>query len=1638
MAKKNAGLNSNNTFEQGINTDIQDFHSSNKAYTYARNAADNSATGDLGSIKNEPANKLCTSAPYKIIGTIHLENTQWVIFSTDNINSEIGLFDEKDCSYTTIVNAQCLNFKDSNLISGASRPTFDCSYRVYWQDNLNPDRSLDIQDVPWVQECEIIDDCEFCTDTEELDCDKILLESLIQQPCVTLERGPSGGNILNGSYYVQIAYAINGQVVTDYFLPSNILSLFEHGNINTSIIINVDNLDENFDEYEVVIVQQIAEKTSARSLGLYSTGQNKITVDFVDPTLPAVKLGNLIITNPIAERSEGIFSVGNYLFRTGITGKFDFNYQPWANQIVTKWQTIEYPHYYYRDGGTNVGYMRDEVYSFFIRWVYSTGDKSRSYHIPGRAPQQYVAPDGTGTYNEDDLYTAINDNNIENLQGTDPYVFEMFNTANGSTITPITLPDGGIVTAEGQMGYWQSEEIYPNDKPDVWDDLCGKPIRHHKFPENTLYESTGSSTITNHYTEDVIRILGVKFENIQPPVDNNGNVIPNIIGYEILRGSRDGNRTVLYKGLINNMREYEIPKEVIVGRQGLYPNYPFNSLLPDPFNSTDEVTYEPLTGNSGTQQFPNKYQNYFPNPNYSQNHFTFHSPDTMFNKPFLSMKELKIYGAMYGEAECNYSEVRNHPKHVFVTDLTFWVSVVFGVANAVGKAVGTKTFTKKGADYSKYPIFIGNPTNFADAFTNAAAGSGIFAGDASLTFTADEINDQLNQIIAAFTGIDNTENTLSGANAISAGANAIAGATGVTNKGIDISYTGKRTLPLYLKTIINIPTFNSDVAEGADALLNLIRNVSKKRNFATQFFGYCGYENFASPYTTNRRRLINEANYLDSQLQNYLTTHRINNILRPKTVALDTDASSIVEDLVGNLADNTFKNILLSDQPDANKPFEIFTRRASSHYVALKTRLRSQYGKLNNIRQLPASYCTLEYNGTTTESTTIFGGDVYIGKYQEKNTFYHFYRWLYDLPDFAEWNYHLYDAVQHTAFWMDTEPFDYMEFVTSIGNAFQSAVQTDGSAVTTFFQNLVTPSDKHCFDRVSGADDGASLIDGNGIFTVRNAYMYLFHSSVRDFFVETELNIDHRDYLDSNAGKHWDALQNLQEMFDPSIIEAGNVYKLDRSLSVNELPYTKISWSLLQDNDYDPVKYETCYTDYPLRLLYSLPQQVSLKQDNWSVFLANNRKDFRSKVVSIKAIQRTGILLLFQNDSPGIYPGVDELQLKSGTSITVGDGGLFTREMQRLSNSDQEYEYGSAQNRRGIVNTPVGVFYISQEQGKIFSLAGGLQEITLVDNEYWFNQYLPYQIIKDFPEFDLLDNPVKGVGCQIIYDNEYRTLYFCKKDYKLKDKYKDQLTYIGNGEFDYRGFLKVTLDNEEFFENASWTVSYDPISGKDISWHDWHPNLSMGAKNTFMTIVGQSIWKHNNRCDLYCNFYNKDYPFEIEFKVDTTPGVTTIRNIEYYMEVFQYSENCRDRFHVLDFNFDEAVIYNTEQVSGLLKLNLSPKNNSSLLASYPIVGLNQIDILYSKEEQKYRFNQFWDITNDRGEFSPTVTESIWNTQSNGYIKTLNPVNLNYSKNELQRKKMRHYDTRFLLRRNVSGNKNMQLMLTDTKHQYSPR
>ena len=203
------------------------------------------------------------------------------------------------------------------------------------------------------------------------------------------------------------------------------------------------------------------------------------------------------------------------------------------------------------------------------------------------------------------------------------------------------------------------------------------------------------------------------------------------------------------------------------------------------------------------------------------------------------------------------------------------------------------------------------------------------------------------------------------------------------------------------------------------------------------------------------------------------------------------------------------------------------------------------------------------------------------------------------------------------------------------------------------------------------------------------------------------------------------------------------------------------------------------------------------------------------------------------------------------------------------------------------------------------------------------------------------------------------------------------------------------------------------------------------------------LWRHNVRCDSFANFYGVNYPWEIDMISNTGQQVNTIRSFEYQLETYvykgdpQYNMCGGDKWEDLDFNFDASIVYNNDQVSGLLKLIPQPFNSPWENLNYPIIGGNNIDILVSKVEHKFRFNQFWDITNDRGEFT-NAEQPIFSTSCNGYVRPLNTINLNYSKEATQRKKFRHYSNNVILRRNVSGNRKMLLRLNNTKLLLSQR
>jgi hypothetical protein len=1719
MAKKNNIQNTTSiesqSFNGGMNKDVNDSLMPQGSYWSARNAVNNSRSGDLGIIGNEASNEFCTQAPYTIVGVVHVTADRWVVYSTDDVNSEIGLFDEELCKYITVVNDPCLAFSKYHLITGVSKEKFDCTWDIYWADGNNPDRTMNIGDattltgfpqpwpgVPYICEDVATDPADpTCITCEpilplQLDCSKILLDPLVKQPCIRVERGPMGGELQNGSYCAVIAYVINEQRVTDYSMPSNWQPIFDHADVNGAINIVIEEIDETYDDFELVVIGVVNNKTVVKKIGIYSTHQKRISLDRIDPRLMSIPIKLLPVQKPPYEKSEAMYRVRDTLVRVAPTTNFDFNYQPLANEIVTRWQAVRYDKNYYKNGGSNTSYLRDEQYAFFIRWVYNTGSKSASYHIPGRAPANFSPPGSPATLFETDPVATV---------FGDEKVFEKYNTASITSTTSTTLPDGGILVSSGKMGYWESTEIYPPDKPEIWADLCGKPVRHHKMPDQC---------IINHFYDDSagnqgIILLGVGFGNIAFPVDNAGNPIPGIVGYEILRGTREGNKTVFAKGIINNMWQHRSPNDEFDGEPGsytgLHANYPFNDLNPDNFLSRyPKEKQESLFGLGSTSTYPEEFpadDSTTPEPlvNYKKDIFSFHSPDTNFRNPFLSFNELKIYGSLYSQnvkGQFVFPKTNQHPEHKLMTDTAIFLGVLGGIGIAFGVIRGNQktritspSYVPPGVAAQLEEKKLNNVSGGGGGFTygsgtispiSGGGGGGTDTTWKDLLDTSTDPGSLIKGVMEALRGtsgnpdalgvavhdgtkvaddsfwnalIINTGTTSTPGNPVDPDGvqqeamepTQIIGQESIYGKGpsyvIEYEPQGGTGLPRALRLAQKLPTLAYYWSEGFDTTLRILKNIVKYQQYALAYQAHCYYDKYSLEGCGERRK-IKDSNYISNHIQNFSDKYRINNLYRSNFVGLAVtediqNPSTIEENTRQTLNDFSNGSSLFSTGSLYRNPTQTQTTSAISYYAAIKNRLRNQYGQVDGIIQVPTSSCVQEFvvEGDQTKATSglIFGGDTYINRYTEKNTFFYFYSWMTSQPDGFEYDYTKRYNIPYPTYWIDSKGIESSDVLQHL--------------ITTPLAILPGISIAPVRHNLDWRDDSTISLFANLFRLVwKKAYFYLFNSGVRDFYVESEVNVDHRDWEDEPEKRHYDFnyYYSLDTLFDFDIIKSGNFYKYDYSLSISKLYQEQGPWGSMQLRDYDPKVAETCYTYYPRRAIYSLPQTKEYRYDGWLDYLGNNYKDFESKVKAIKATGRTGAAIFFETQSPTVIPGVEELRTTDGTAITIGQGSLFDQDAQSYINSDKSYEYGSCQDKLSIISTPAGMYYICQNQGKIFSIGQGLEEISNLGLKWWFEEFLPYKLTTDFPTFELIDNPVAGIGCQAIYDNSDAIVYFSKRDFSLKPEFEG--TYLGGDQFIILGVksnlnTRVTLGDPLFFDDCSWTISYDPKTKVWVSFHDWHPNLMIPSKNNFMTVgpglLGNQIWKHNDRSDSYCNFYGVDYPFEVDTIFTSDIDVNILKSVEFYMEAYVWDAEGIDKHHKLDFTFDRAVVYNSEQISGYLNLNLSPKNDPYTIINYPQVNPTSIDILYSKEEQKYRFNQFWDITDDRGEFTG-FTRKMWETACNGYIRDINPNYVNYNKDQFKRKRFRHYVNRLWLQRRVSGDTSIWLKLIAEKDQKSLR
>jgi hypothetical protein len=1554
----NTTIIENNVPSKGMMTDISESFIPEGVWTRALNAVNNSHKGDMSILGNEPSNRLLVMAPYDVIGVVYRTVDEYVVFSTDDLDSEIGIFNKVRQTYTTVINDKGLNFNRANLITGICKSNYDCTGSVYFRDSRNPDRCLNLDRVPYKPTGNNLSQDPTCFVPElsdKLDTDAIRLHPLVKMPVVKTKRAQGSGQLPNGSYQAAIAYSEDGIRLTDYTIPSNAQPLWSHEGIGGSLEVVLEGLDESFEEYELVIISTVNMQTVVKRIGNYSIRQNTVHLDQILAALPTVNLAEIPLRSPVYEKSDGMFNVGPYLLRKGLTSQKLFNYQPQANRIRTRWTVAEYPSDYYKQGGNNAGYMRDEVYPFFIRWVYKNGGRSSSFHIPGR----------TARASDLDVITDANtQRDLSQNKRWQVYDTSTIGGASGRT------EDGGKIRHRGEMSYWESTEKYPDNKPEMWGDLCGKPIRHHKFPSNErlhIHSQGGQS----------IFVMGVEFDRIEHPLDDQGLPIEDIVGYEILRGSREGNRSIVAKGLFNNMWQYNLEGlPANAPRKGFYQNYPYNDLRDDRFLVTQRSTLEDGTFNRSTIEN-------VPAPNtYRKDFFSFHSPDTTFVKPFVGANYVKIYTEQQATVTGSFDSVFKHPKHKILTDTALVPAIVVGTGMALLATMGPVTTTGEIA-----AKFMGSGLS---GTTGRQSGVGSIFGDIAR-------------------------------NAVTA--NSVAGnLTGIALLAAQSAYF---------------------VGQYAGQVLDIINNLTTFKDFVLQYNSHGFYDSHA-PVNHPERTFVravpeNKISYIGRGVQEFDTQKRVNNLNRSKFLAVETrgeipNPSSAV--------DNTRQTVRTAPGVDHQNPFGTFTTRSVSYYGAVKIDYQNQYGQLQRVVQIPVEskvHLTRPEKPARFSSGVIFGGDVYINRYTEKNPYYFFNTWLHDVANGTEIDYRKYVNGPVPRYWADFNRFDIDDFKIQLNlrkgknKDLESLQDPDdpGRAVKTV--DLRTPSDFHRFDRGTKT----------GNFVLKNCWMYLFANGVRDFFVESEINLAFRDYNDEDKDRFFDpygeVLSDLKTFFRSDLITKPIFHKYDFSLSASKLYNNFASWGSLLPLDFDPARTSTCFEYLPKRVIYSLPHREGLKRDNWKNFLGANFKDFSGTVNNIKSLNETGAVILFENREPVQFVGQDTLQSQGGVKFTIGDGGLFQQGMQSMVNADNDMDYGSCQSLRSAVNTPFGLFWISQRAGKIFRLAGGSPEdITRLGKKFWFGEYLPSKLLAVYPEYPLADNPVAGIGCQTVYDPQYEMVYFMKKDYV---PLRNDLLMEPDGRFYIQmenGFkLYILLTDTAYFRSCHWTVSFDPKQNIWISYHSWIPELAVVSNDHFLTVKNKAFWKHNDRTDSFCNFYGKDYPFEIESAVNTPGAITTLRNVEYVMEALRFYNEGRDSEHILDENFDLAVIYNSEQISGYLKLNLKAKNNPVALLQYPKINGESIDILFSKEENKYRFNQFWDILKNRGEFTPGNIR-IWELAPNGVDRVINKDAVDYKKPPLQRKKFRHFGNRLLLIKTVSGNTKLTVKLINTKHLFSSR
>ena len=559
---------------KGLNRDANPVDQPEGTWRYAKNAV---IKRDLGGISNEEGTDLGYDNPtvplispkalpngYRAVGKIEVSSEIHIIFSykESGSSSEIGFWDGK--LYTTLFRTGgplisyqigtgeyikiSLNFNKNYLIRGMYKYNTANELIVYWTDNYNVPRYLNIDqqkkstNVNWLYN----KDYSNTTNTSYIDMLRIFPHTGPIPNIIKSEIG-EGGACLAGTYQLALAYQDDYQTRTNYVTISSPVYIIDDTNLinstytdgvipgsqtGKSILWEISNINTDYKYIKpVVIFRTGTNAPEVFELDLHETSLAPVALQGLPisfsglENVSASSLQEVIVDYVAYDYVRSLTYLDHKAYLGNLKIDPVINYQKYANFIKLKPVAVDLEIFDPIDLGTaglndNVevrdrqyngvsfsqdtilnkykGYKRGEVYAFYIAFIMKDGSMSRAFHIPGRPTDRELDEDWPDyVYNPASSVIETNTylsgpSNWPPHAGTNTLNELTNNTTLKYEIFPYIHP-------EWKTNYWHNkDEYYPNspdydivdaEKPnptggDIIPSLRNKNVRHHHFPKN--------------------------------------------------------------------------------------------------------------------------------------------------------------------------------------------------------------------------------------------------------------------------------------------------------------------------------------------------------------------------------------------------------------------------------------------------------------------------------------------------------------------------------------------------------------------------------------------------------------------------------------------------------------------------------------------------------------------------------------------------------------------------------------------------------------------------------------------------------------------------------------------------------------------------------------------------------------------------------------------------------------------------------------------------------------------------------------------------------------------------------------------------------------------------------------------------